>query len=547
MDFQKQVDKLLASHAHVLKDLTRSELIQHTVDNKEVTVSKNGALSAVTPKESRGRIPENTYYVKRDEIVADIDWDSPNNNPLDPDTFELVFNDAIQTLGKKEKLYLSHRAIGAEPSYALPMRLITDRSLTALFADNMFRPTPKGIENSIFYKQPFTLLALPYDKLPESKYLNLLRKPKDGTDQYMVVAMDFVKGIGIVYGSAYMGSCKKLMFTVMNYLLPGKGILPIHASANEGMDGDIALFLGLSGTGKTTLSADPKRRLLGDDEHGWDANGVANFENGCYAKLIRLNPEKEPEIFQAITHDAPVTKHGAIVENTKMNADLTFDFDDDSLTENSRGSYPLNFLKSIKESSVGGHPKRILFLTADANGVLPPVARLSEAQAMLWFMMGYTSKLAGTETGITEPKSTFSRFFGEPFMPRNPEIYASMLGEKMKKFNTQVFLVNTGWSGGPYGEGKRIDIMVTRAIVSAILETDLEGVEYQEDPRFHIQVPRNFPNLNPEILNPRNTWKDKAAFDKRADNLAKQFSDKFDAVYGKKNIDAVIAACCPGK
>ena len=327
----------------------------------------------------------------------------------------------------------------------------------------------------------------------------------------MVVAMDFVRRIGVVIGSAYMGSVKKLMFTVMNYLLPKAGIFPLHASANEGQDGGIALFLGLSGTGKTTLSADPDRALLGDDEHGWDKHGIANFEFGCYAKLINLNPAKEPQIYHAITHPAPYLKHGAIVENAMMYPDGTFDFNDSRLIENSRGSYLLSSLPNIKKSSRGKHPKTIIFLTADANGVLPPVAKLDQDQAMFWFLMGYTSKLAGTETGIVEPVSTFSRFFGQPFMPRNPNDYASLLGDKIKKHRTQVYLVNTGWSGGPYGEGRRMDINITRAIIRAVLNGELDRAVYEEDTTFHIHIPATCPGVPPEILQPRNTWKDREA------------------------------------
>jgi phosphoenolpyruvate carboxykinase (ATP) len=337
------------------------------------------------------------------------------------------------------------------------------------------------------------------------------------------------------------------MFTVMNYVLPGEGILPLHCSANEGQGGDIALLLGLSGTGKTTLSADPRRALLGDDEHGWSDNGIANFENGCYAKLINLREDKEPEIWNAVLHDAPYLEHGAIVENTMMYPWGEFDLDDERFTPNSRASFPLSFLSNIKTLPVGDHPQTILFLTADANGILPPVSKLTPEQAMLWFLMGYTSKLAGTETGIVDPVSTFSRFFGEPFMPRNPDVYASMLGKRMKKHGAQVYLVNTGWSCGPFGVGARMDIDITRAIVHCALSGGLADVEQDEDSLFHIQVPRTCPNVPRQILNPRNTWEDKEAFDVRARRLASDFSDHFDKVYGNKGIDRSIASQCPGK
>jgi phosphoenolpyruvate carboxykinase (ATP) len=459
----------------------------------------------------------------------------------------MILEDALALTEKKERLYVTDRVVGADSHYALPVRTISDSALTALFTVTMFRPLPKDIGRSIYRDQPFTLLALPADKLDKRRYAGRLRKLPDGTTSDMVVAMDFVERIGIVIGSAYAGSVKKLMFTVMNYLLPKAGILPLHASANEGMKGDIALFLGLSGTGKTTLSADPERSLLGDDEHGWSRHGIANFEFGCYAKLIHLNPAKEPQIYNAITHAAPYLDHGAIVENAMMYPDGTFDFNDSRLIENSRGSYPLSFLPSIKKSSRGRHPRTIIFLTADANGVLPPVARLNQDQAMLWFLMGYTSKLAGTETGIVEPVSTFSRFFGQPFMPRNPNDYASLLGEKIKKHRTRVYLVNTGWSGGPYGEGRRMDINITRAIIRSVLNGDLDKAGYNDDAIFHIQIPVSCPDVPAEILHPRNTWRDAQAFEERARKLAAEFSAHFDRVYGSKGLPDSVVRQCPGK
>jgi phosphoenolpyruvate carboxykinase (ATP) len=363
----------------------------------------------------------------------------------------------------------------------------------------------------------------------------------------MIIAMDFDRRLGLVYGSAYCGSLKKLMFTVMNFLLPDHGLLPLHCSANEGTDGNTALLLGLSGTGKTSLSADPQRALLGDDEHGWGENGVANFEGGCYAKLINLSMEKEAEIYNAVFHQADPLEHGAIIENCLIYPDGEFDVDDERLTPNSRGSYPLGFLDNIKTPPVGGHPRTMLFLAADANGVLPPVARLNASQAMLWFLMGYTSKLAGTERGVVDPVTTFSRFFGAPFMPRLPDHYAKMLGEKLAKHGTQVFLVNTGWSGGPYGEGSRMDIGLTRKVVQAALAGDLDEVSYKEDELFHFGIPESCPGVPAEVLFPRNTWKDKNAYDARARKLAAEFSVAFDKNYGSKEIEPEIIAECPGK
>ncbi|RLC48320.1 MAG: phosphoenolpyruvate carboxykinase (ATP) [Candidatus Cloacimonadota bacterium] len=547
MKFQDKLTKVLQKHSYVLNNLERKGLIKESVHNKEALISKNGALVTWTPIESTGRSPKDTVIVKRQESEANIDWDSPNNIPITQDTFDMISEDALAILSKKEKLYVTDRVLGADSSYALPVRTVTDNALSALFTDNMFRQVPDDIGKSVFANRGFTLIALPYEKLESKKYTGRLRMLPNGKTSDMVVAMDFDRSIGIVYGSAYGGSVKKLMFTVMNYILPAEGILPLHCSANEGPDGNTALLLGLSGTGKTTLSADPRRALLGDDEHGWSNNGIANFENGCYAKLIHLKPEKEPEIYNAITHYADYLEHGAIVENTMMYPTGEFDFDDERLTPNSRGSYPLTFLTNIKKSSTAGHPNTILFLTADANGVLPPVAKLSSSQAMLWFLMGYTSKLAGTETGIVEPVSTFSRFFGEPFMPRNPDVYAKMLGQKMEQHGTQVYLINTGWSGGPYGVSKRIDIDITRAIVNASLTGQLKDVEYEEDRIFHIFIPKYCPDVPTEILYPKNTWSDKNAYEQRARKLAQEFNAHFEKAYGNKNISKSIANQCPGK
>ena len=326
----------------------------------------------------------------------------------------MLVEDALAVLASKEMLYVTDRVVGADSSYALPVRTIAPWALSALFTDNMFRPVPDDLARSVFADEGVVVLALPYDKVDPARYEGRLRKLPNGKTSNMAVAMDMDRRTVVVFGSAYGGSIKKSIFTVMNYIMPAKGLLPLHCSANEGPDGDCALLLGLSGTGKTTLSADPSRALLGDDEHGWSDSGIANFENGCYAKLINLSAEKEPEIYKAVFHQDDALEHGAIIENAMMYPDGKFDLDDERLTPNSRASYPLCYLSNIKESSTSGHPRTILFLSADANGVLPPVAKLSPEQAMLWFLMGYTSKLAGTETGIVDPVSSFSRFFAEP-------------------------------------------------------------------------------------------------------------------------------------
>ncbi|MFO7674700.1 MAG: phosphoenolpyruvate carboxykinase (ATP) [bacterium] len=605
-DFVGRLDALLQDHRDVLLNPGRGVLIIEAERRREAMVAACGALATWTPVESTGRSPKDTCIVRRPESEDTIDWDSPNNVPLDPETMAMVLDDALGTLAAKPRLYVTDRCLGADPAYALPIRTVTDRALTALFTDNMFRPlpgpgcgkdfatglpqsrplpgpgcgkdfvtglpqsrplpgpgrgkdfvtglpqnrtVPADIGRSCFAARSFTLVVLPYDKLDPERYRGRLRvDPRLGHTSTMVIAMDMDRRLGVVYGSAYGGSVKKLGFTVMNYYLPAEGILPLHCAANESAGGDVALLLGLSGTGKTTLSADPRRALLGDDEHGWSDAGIANFEQGCYAKLINLRRDKEPEIWNACFHAAPAAEHGAIVENAMVYPDGRFDLDDERYTPNSRGSYPLSFLTNIKPLPVGGHPKTILFLTADANGVLPPVARLTREQAMLWFLMGYTSKLAGTETGIVEPKTTFSRFFGAPFMPRNPDVYAGLLGERLDRHGSRVFLVNTGWSGGPYGTGRRMDISLTREIVEAALAGGLDGVEYSEDGTFHLRVPKSCPGVaDPGLLNPRGTWADPEAYDERARRLAAEFCAHFDRAYGAKRIAPGVARQCPGK
>ncbi len=547
MTFKDTLSQVVDNHAQVLKNLPREELIRESVARKEALVADAGCLVTWTPPESTGRAPLDTMIVRTPGVEHNIDWDSPNNLPLDPETFAMLWEDAMEVLKGKKALFTTDRTVGADPSYALPVTTVSDRSLTALFTKNMFRKVPMNIVTSIFYEKDFKLVVLPYDKVNAAKYKGRLRDLPNGGTSDVAIAMDFENRVGIVYGSAYCGSVKKLIFTVMNYYLPLEGILPLHCSANENVQNELSLFLGLSGTGKTTLSADPDRALLGDDEHGWNETGIANFENGCYAKLIDLDPEKEPEIYRAAFHKDEYTKHGAIVENTMMYPNGTFDLSDDRLTPNSRVSYPLDFLTNTKTASRGTHPKTIIFLTADANGIIPPVSRLSPEQAMLWFLMGYTSKLAGTEQGIVDPVSTFSRFFGQPFMPSMPHFYADLLGDKMKHHSADVYLINTGWSGGPYGVGSRMDINLTRAMVNAALDGKLSDVEYEENELFHVSVPVSCPGVPSDILHPENTWEDKEAYAERAQKLADEFSAHFDKAYGNKDIDPRVQAQCPGK
>ena len=543
---KQALDHALSKVKKVFKNPTRKELIKESIDNREVITLTCGALATWTPSDQTGRCPKDTYTVRRPESEGSIDWNHATNLAMTPQLFDELWADGLAALGQKQKIYLTDRSVGADSSYALPVRVITDRAVSALFSDNMFRAVPSDISRSIFADKGFTVLALPSDKVDAKKYAGKLRTV-GGHAEPRVLAIDFDRGLGIVLGTAYCGAIKKMIFTVMNYLLPAHGILPLHCSANEDSHGKLACFLGLSGTGKTTISSDPARALIGDDEHGWSDHGVANFENGCYAKLINLNAEKEPEIHRASFHYADVYDQGSIIENCMVYPNGTWDVNDSRFAENSRVSYELSKLQNIRVSAKGGHPEVVIFLTADANGVLPPVARLSRDQAMLWFMMGYTSKLAGTETGVTEPVSTFSRFFGGPFMPRNPGDYAKLFGEKIDKHKTKVFLVNTGWTGGGYGVGKRIDIKVTRAIVNAALHGKLDNVEYEYDKRFHLAIPNSCPDVEPRLLNPKNTWADASAYEAKANKLAAEFSAGFDKSFGKNNIDESIWSQCPGK
>jgi len=545
MDWKEKIEALLAAHPRVLINPTRRMLIAEAVYNKEAMVTKGGALATWNRPESTGRSPLDTVMVRRPENETEIDWESRYNIPISEETFDMAMSDAIDFLYEKPTIYVTDRVLGADPSYALPVRTIGNQALSLLFTDNMFRAVPSDIRKSIFLDKQFFLIVVPDEKLNPDRYVGRLRKLSNGKTTNMIVAMDFERCLGLIIGSAYHGSMKKLMFTVMNYLLPAHGILPLHCSATEGPDGDCALFLGLSGTGKTSLAADPKRALIGDDEHGWSNNGIANFENGCYAKVIDLSQAKEPEIYHAVMHEDDFLEHGTIVENAMVYPDGSFDFHDPRFTPNSRASFPLRYISNVKESATAGHPKTILFLTADANGVIPPISKLTVEQAMLWFLMGYTSKIEGTETGIVKPTSTFSRFFGAPFMPRNPSVYASMLGERLKRYGTKVYLLNTGWVGDTFGNVQRIDINLTRTMVHAALSGELENVQYELDPYFKVWVPHECPGVPPDMLSPRKLWKSQEDYEKNAKKLAAEFRSAFEQAYGSKDINPGIARECP--
>ncbi len=519
----------------------RATLIQKSIDKKEALVTNTGALATWNPSNATGRCPADTYLVKSGESESQIDWDSSAANAMPANVFEDLWQESLKLLETKAEVIELDRVIGADSSYALPVKLLTDRTLGAVFADNMFREVPANIENSIFNNRALTIIVLPYDEVDSTKYEGHLRK-----NEGRCLALDLENNRALVRGTAYLGTIKKTVYTAMNYYCVEAGILPLHCSANEGEKGDTAIILGLSGTGKTTLSADPARALIGDDEHGWSDNGIANFENGCYAKLIDLDKTREPEIHRiSFEMEKLTTEHCVIIENAMMYPDGSFDVSDDRLTANSRVSYPMSVMQNVKIEAKGDHPHTILFLTADAHGVLPPVAKLSAEEAQLWFLMGYTSKLAGTETGITEPKSAFSRFFGEPFMVRHPEQYTALMRDKINEHGANVYLINTGWSGGAYGTGKRMDINLTRRLVEAALSGELEKSKFRYDERFHFSVPQNIKGVDSNVLNPKNTWADNAAFEKRADDLAAQFSAKFDKDFSA--IGADLAKFCPGK
>ncbi|MBT6807396.1 MAG: phosphoenolpyruvate carboxykinase (ATP), partial [Nitrosopumilus sp.] len=434
--------------------------------------------------------------------------------------FEKLFEKMKDFVANKE-LFVFDGFVGADPETRLPIRVINDHVWQNMFSSNLFiRPTNEELEK---HDPEFTILCIN----------DFLADPEiDGTRTDVFILIDLTKKIVLIGGTEYAGEMKKSMFGVMNFLLPDSNIFPMHCSANIGEKGDTALFFGLSGTGKTTLSADPNRKLIGDDEHGWSDNGTFNFEGGCYAKCINLSQEAEPEIWNAI-------KPGALLENVVLNDNIP-DYDDNSLTENTRVGYPLDFIPGAVIPSVGGNPRVIVFLTADALGVLPPVSRLTKEGAMYHFMSGYTSKLAGTERGIKEPKSVFSQCFGAPFMPRPASVYAKLLGEKINQHNTIVYLVNTGWSGGPYGVGKRIKIKYSRAMVTAAISGALDIVKYRHDDLLNLDIPTDVEGVPSEILDPKHTWVDKDSYDLSAKKLAQMFVENFKKF---ENVsDEIIAA-----
>ncbi|MFL5787215.1 MAG: phosphoenolpyruvate carboxykinase (ATP) [Flavisolibacter sp.] len=485
------------------------ELIQDTLQMGEGVLTDTGAL-AINTGEFTGRSPKDKFTVKDEITENSVHWNE-FNIPIDEKYFHIIHNRMVDYLNLKKKIWIRDCYACADPRYRLNIRVINEKPWTNLFAYNMFlRPEEEELDN---FKPDWHILSAPGLKLD----------PKEcGVRQQNAVVVSFRHKTILIAGSGYTGETKKGIFSILNYILPyEKNVLSMHCSANVGEFGDTAIFFGLSGTGKTTLSTDPNRKLIGDDEHGWTEDNVFNFEGGCYAKLINLSEDKEPEIFNAI-------RSGAIVENIRFFPGTNrINFDDGSITENTRVSYPLDFISNAQEPSVGPVPKNIFFLTCDAYGVLPPISKLSKGQAMYQFISGYTAKVAGTETGITEPKPTFSACFGAPFMPLHPAQYAHMLGKKMETHNVNVWLVNTGWSGGSYGIGKRIKLAYTRKMITAALEGKLNNIDTVTDPVFGFQVPKEVKGIPSEILIPKNTWEDKKAYDEKAKYLASLFTSNF--------------------
>ncbi|HWS29340.1 MAG TPA: phosphoenolpyruvate carboxykinase (ATP) [Clostridia bacterium] len=491
----------------VYRNLSPAVLTERALARGEGKLSDTGALVIHTGKYT-GRSPDDKFVVDTPAVHDEIDWGKVNV-PISAEKFDAIYNRMMAYLQGRE-IFIFDGFAGADEKYHLPVRVVNELASQNLFIHQLLlRPTKEQLKSFV---PGFTIIAAPGFKCIPAV---------DGVHSEAAILVHLEKRMVIIAGSQYSGEIKKSVFSVMNYFLPKQNVFSMHCSANIGKDGDTALFFGLSGTGKTTLSADPNRMLIGDDEHGWSPNGIFNIEGGCYAKAINLSKENEPQIWDAI-------KFGAVAENVIIDEETRIpNFDDGSLTENTRVGYPVEFIPNCVIPGVGGHPKTVIFLTADAFGVLPPVAKLDKNMAMYHFVSGYTSKLAGTERGIVEPQTTFSTCFGAPFLPLRPSVYAEMLGKRIEEHDSNVYLINTGWSGGPYGVGKRMSIKLTRAIVTAALNGDLEKAEFRQDEIFNLLVPTTCPGVPDDVLNPRNVWADKAAYDAKAKDLASRFFKNF--------------------
>lgn len=512
-----------ASKANI--NLTAPQLVEEALKNGEGVLTDTGALMADTG-EFTGRSPKDKFCV-HDDKTANTVWWGDVNQKFESEKFEKLLNKVIDHYAGK-KIYVRDAFACADPSYRLNIRIINETAYGNLFCHNLFlRPERNELDS---FQPEWLIMNAPTFRANPAE---------DGTRQHNFSIIDFSRKIILIGGSGYTGEMKKGIFTVLNYILPEeKGVLSMHCSANIGKKGDTAIFFGLSGTGKTTLSADPERKLIGDDEHGWADNSVFNFEGGCYAKCVDLTPEKEPQIYNAI-------RFGSLLENTRFFPNTTsVDYTNIKVTENTRAAYPIYLIDNIAVPSVGGKPENIFFLTADAFGVLPPISRLNPGQAMYSFISGYTAKVAGTEAGVTEPQATFSACFGKAFLPLHPGKYAKMLGEKLKANpHVKVWLVNTGWTGGPYGVGSRMKLSYTRAMITAALNGSLDNVAYDTHPVFGYQMPTSCPDVPAELLNPRNTWNDKSAYDAQANKLANMFVKNFEQF--ESGVDAEILAAAP--
>ncbi len=507
MDIKRDIEQLgITTEEKIYRNIPVPKLIRKVLASKQGVLTESGALAVATGKYT-GRSP-NDRFIVMDEYSRDtISWGETNQS-IEKEVYERLYNRMMGYLSNKE-LYVFDGYVGTMEEYRVPIRVINEKPVSAIFSNQLFvRPSNEELEE--FYPE-FKIFTAPKFKG---------NGEKDGINSEAFVIINLQEKVILIGGSEYNGEIKKAMFSVMNYLMPEKDVFPMHCSANMDKEGDTVLFFGLSGTGKTTLSADSNRKLIGDDEHGWCDAGVFNFEGGCYAKTIGLEREKEEDIYDAL-------KFGAILENVVLDNEKKPNYHDNRYTENCRGAYPINFIKNAELSGQGGQPNTIIFLTADAFGVIPPISKLTKEGAMYHFMSGYTSKLAGTERGITEPLATFSACFGEPFMLRSPYDYAKLLGERIDKSDADVYLVNTGWLYGGYKQGSRIKLKLTRAMVQAAIEGKLKNVEYEKHEIFNLNIPKEIPGVPSEILRPENTWNNKDEYIDTAMNLAKSFTENF--------------------
>jgi len=490
-------------------NLTMAPLVEFAIQRSEGLMAKDGPLVVKTGRHT-GRSAQDKFTV-RDELTDKAIWWNNGNKPMDPDVFDRLHEDFLAALGQKDVLFVQDLYGGSQPEHRVRVRVINELAWHSLFIRTML-VRPEAGELADFVPE-FTVIDLPSFRADPARH---------DCRSETVIAVNFTQKLILIGGTSYAGEMKKGVFGLLNFLLPPQGIMPMHCSANIGPNGDTAVFFGLSGTGKTTLSADPNRTLIGDDEHGWSDTAVFNFEGGCYAKMIRLSPVAEPEIY------ATTKRFGTVLENVVVDPETReLDLDDPTLAENSRGAYPIDFIPNSSDANMGPPPKNVVMLTADAFGVLPPIAKLTPDQAMYHFLSGYTAKVAGTEIGVTEPEATFSTCFGAPFMPRHPSVYGNLLKERIAKGGVDCWLVNTGWTGGKYGVGKRMPIQATRALLNAALDGSLKNAEFRKDPNFGFEVPVHVAGVEDRILNPRDTWADPEEYDRTAAKLVDLFVDNF--------------------